>query len=173
MATATHLSLEEFHRLYDGAKPAYEYWFGEAIQKPMATSMHGLLQCVFIMLLRARGWIVAPEVTLRLVPDAAPVPDLIASREGLQVPYPTKPVGICIEILSPQDRLKKAIEKGKHYLDWGVPYVWIIEPQTRTAWMMTHEHPDGVWVHPDGDLLAKDTRIPLSEIFTEVDKMVV
>jgi hypothetical protein len=44
MATATHLSLEEFHRLYDGVKPNYEYWFGEAIQKPMATNLHGVLQ---------------------------------------------------------------------------------------------------------------------------------
>jgi len=173
MATATHLSLEEFHRLYDGVKPNYEYWFGEAIQKPMATSVHGVLQCVLIMLLRARGWIVAPEVTLKLVPDAAPVPDLIASRERLQLPYPTKPVGICIEILSPDDRLKNTIEKGKHYLAWGVPHVWIVEPQSRTAWMMTREHPEGVWVHPDGNLLAEDTGISLSELFAEVDKMVV
>ncbi len=173
MATATHLSLEEFHRLYDGEKPNYEYWFGEAIQKPRATSLHGALQFVLMMFLRTRGWIVAPEVTLKLVADAEPVPDVIASRERLSGPYPTKPVGICIEILSPQDRLKKTIEKGKHYLNWGVPHVWIIEPQSRTAWMMTREHPDGIWVHPDGNLVADDTEIALSEIFAEVDKMVI
>jgi len=173
MATATHLSLEEFHRLYDGVKPAYEYWFGEAIQKPMATNVHGVLQFILMTLLKAHGWIVASEATLKLVPDAEPVPDVIASRERLPQRYSTGGVGICIEILSPDDRLKKAIEKGKHYLNWGVPHVWIIEPQSRTAWMMTREHPDGVWVHPDGDLVAGDTRISLSEIFLEVDKMVV
>jgi Uma2 family endonuclease len=173
MATAAHLSLEEFHRLYDGAKPAYEYWFGEAIQKPMATNLHSALQLVLAILLRARGWFAFPEATLKLVPDAAPVPDVIASREALPQLYATKPVGICIEILSPDDRLKKAMEKSKHYLAWGVQHVWIINPYSRTAWMMTSEHPDGIWVHPDGNLVAGNTEIPLSEIFAEVDKMVV
>ena len=27
-AQPSPLSVEEFHKLYDGAKPAYEYWFG-------------------------------------------------------------------------------------------------------------------------------------------------
>ena len=172
MATATHLSLEEFHRLYDGVKPNYEYWFGEAIQKPMATNLHGALQFVIMMFLRAQGWMVASEATLKLVPDAEPVPDVIASREVLPRLYSTGAVGICVEILSPQDRLKRTIEKGKNYLDWGVPSVWIIEPQTRTAWMLTREHPDGIWVHPDGNLVADQTEISLPEIFAEVDKMV-
>ncbi len=172
MATATHLSLEEFHRLYDGVKPNYEYWFGEAIQKPMATNLHGVLQFVLMMFLRARGWVVASEATLKMVPDAEPVPDVIASREPLPQLYNTKPVGICVDLLSPQDRLKRTIEKGKHYLDWGVQNVWIIEPHSRTAWMMTQEHRDGVWVHPDGNLVAEDTEISLSEVFAEVDKMV-
>ena len=121
MATATHLSLEEFHRLYDGAKPNYEYWFGEAIQKPMATNLHGALQFFIMVFLRAHGWMVASEARLKLVPDAEPVPDVIASREVLPKLYSTKGVGICIEILSPDDRLKKTIDKGKHYLAWGVP----------------------------------------------------
>jgi Uma2 family endonuclease len=100
------------------------------------------------------------------------VPDVIASREVLPRLYSTGAVGICVEILSPQDRLKRTIEKGKNYLDWGVPSVWIIEPQTRTAWMLTREHPDGIWVHPDGNLVADQTEISLPEIFAEVDKMV-
>jgi hypothetical protein len=45
-AATSHLSLEEFHRLYDGLKPYHEYWFGEAIAKPSATSLHGAVQLV-------------------------------------------------------------------------------------------------------------------------------
>jgi Uma2 family endonuclease len=139
----------------------------------MATNLHSALQVVLVILLRARGWLAFPEATLKLVPDAAPVPDLIASREALPKLYTTKPVGICIEILSPEDRLKKAIEKGRHYLAWGVRHVWIIDPQARTAWIMTSEQPDGEWIHPDGNLVAENTEISLAEIFAEVDKMVV
>ena len=171
MATA-HLSLEEFYRRYDDAKPQYEHGYGEAIQKSSATGLHGLVQFVIMLLLRARGWSAASEVRLKLVSDAQPIPDIIADREGIPSLYPTSPVGICVEIMSADDRLNAAIEKGKHYLDWGIQYVWIIDPQSRTAWMMTHDHPDAVWIQPDGSLKAgEDTQIPLAKIFAEVDRM--
>jgi Uma2 family endonuclease len=72
-AATSHLSLEEFHRLYDGVKPYHEYWFGEAIPKPLATSLHSAVQVVLILLLRRFGWTALPEVTLKLVPDAEPI----------------------------------------------------------------------------------------------------
>jgi Uma2 family endonuclease len=172
-AATTPLSLEEFHRLYDGVKPYREYWFGEAIPKPLANSLHGAVQFVLMLLLRMRGWNVASEVTLKLVPDAEPIPDVVASREKIEQPYPTKPVELCIEIRSPQDSLKKLFKKGKYYLSWGVYTVWIIDPEAGTAWMMKAEHPDGIWIHPDGSLVADpDVIINLPELFTEVDKMV-
>ena len=115
MATSTRLSLEEFHRLYDGVKPNYEYWFGEAIQKPTATRLHAAVQLALALLLRMRGWYPLPEVTLKLVSDAEPIPDIVATRSKTERrPYPTEPVDLCVEILSPQDRLKETIEKGKH-----------------------------------------------------------
>ena len=166
MATVgSHLSLEEFHRLHDGEKPYREYWFGEAVPKPRATAIHGVLA--------SRGWKVASEVRLKIVPYAQPVPDIVASRDKIEHPYPTKPVEICVEILSPEDRLKKVIQKAGYYMDWGVQFCWIIDPGTRTAWIVTAEHRDGIWIHPDGALTAGDgTEIPLSEIFAEVDELV-
>jgi Uma2 family endonuclease len=59
------LSLEEFHKRYDGAKPAYEYWYGEAVQKPMPTGLHGFVQFIVMMMLRNAGWNPASEVRLR------------------------------------------------------------------------------------------------------------
>jgi Uma2 family endonuclease len=173
MTATSHLSLEEFHRIYDGVKPYHEYWFGEAIPKSMPTHLHGLLQFVLATLLYARGWTPALEVTLKMSPDAELVPDVIASRGKPELPYPTQPVEICVEILSPDDRLKKVVEKGKRYLDWGVSYVWIIDPAARTAWMVTAENPAGIWIHPDSNLTAgDDTRIALSELFAELDKLI-
>jgi Uma2 family endonuclease len=172
-AATSPLSLEEFHRLYDGVKPYHEYWFGEAIPKPLANSLHGVVQFLLMLFLRAHGWNAASEVTLKLVPNAEPIPDVVASREKIEQPYPTKPVELCIEIRSPQDSLKKIFKKGKYYLSWGVRNVWIIDPEARTAWMMTSEHPEGVWIHPDGSLVAdQDTLVALPELFAEVDKMV-
>lgn len=173
MATTTsHLSLGEFHRIYDGVKPNHEYWYGEAIPKPMATYLHGVLQLVLGMLLLRRGWKAASEVTLKMGPHAELVPDLIATRGTPELPYPTHPVEICVEILSPDDRLRKVVDKGKRYLEWGVGHVWIIDPAARTAWMLTSENPEGIWIHPDGKLTAGEgTEIPLPELFAEVDKL--
>ena len=173
MSTTASLSLKEFHRLYDGVKPNYEYWFGEAIPKPMGTSVHGTVQFILMLLLDRSDWNTASEVTLKLVPDAEPVPDIIASRSRIERPYPTKPVELCIEIRSPADSLKKIFEKGKYYLSWGVQDVWIVDPDARTAWIMTRDHPDGIWVHPDDSLRAgEDLLVSLPELFSEVDKRV-
>jgi Uma2 family endonuclease len=172
-AATTPLSLEEFHRLYDGVKPYHEYWFGEAIPKPLANALHGAVQFVLMLLLRMRGWTALPEVTLKLVPNAEPIPDVVASREKIEQPYPTKPVELCIEVRSPQDSLKNILKKGQYYLTWGVHTVWIIDPEAGTAWTMTAEHPDGIWIPPNGSLIAdQDTVVTLSELFAEVDKMV-
>jgi Uma2 family endonuclease len=169
----SHLSLEEFHRLYDGEKPEREYWFGEAIPKTGGTSLHGAVQLSVALLLNGIAWKVALEARLKIVPYAQPVPDIIVSRAKFEQPYPTKPMEICVEILSPEDQLKKVIQKAGYYLDWGVPYCWIVDPGTRTAWIVTAEHRDGIWIHPDGSLSAgDDTEIPLAEIFAEVDKLV-
>jgi Uma2 family endonuclease len=139
----------------------------------MATAIHGAIQCVLMMLLLRRGWKTASEVRLKIVPYAQPVPDIIASRAKLENPYPTKPMEVCVEMLSPDDRLKKVIQKAGYYLEWGMQYCWIIDPATRTAWIVTPEHRGGIWVHPDGALTAgDDTGSPLSEIFAEVDKLV-
>ncbi len=173
MAAATSpLSLEEFHRLYDDVKPYHEYWFGEAIPKPMANSLHGAMQSALMLLLAKYGWRAFPEVTLKLVSNAEPVPDVIASRRAIERPYPTKPFELAIEIRSPSDLLKKLFDKSKYYLDWSIQNVWIIDPEARTAWVMTREHPEPIWIHPDGSLEIEDTEVSLPELFAEVDRMV-
>lgn len=170
MATqSAPLTLEEFHRLYDDRKPEYEYWYGRAIQKPMATLLHSFVQIALAFLLERAGWIAAPEVRLKASKDAEPVPDLMASRSKFRGRYPMKAPELCIEILSPDQRLKKITEKAKHYIDWGASDVWIIDPEKRTAWQMQS---DGtfMWVPFDGCLTASETRIGLSELFQEVDR---
>jgi len=169
-AQPTALTVEEFHRLYDGAKPAYEYWFGEAVQKPMPTTLHGLVQFLLGMMLRKAGWHVSTEVRLKVVPNAEPVPDLIAIRGKYRGRYPTQAPELCIEILSPSDRLSKALEKAKRYLSWGSQCVWIIDPEKRTAWTCSGEgSSEPAWIGPSGALRAGETTVELQELFSEVD----
>jgi len=174
-AAQSFLSLARFETLYENQKPHYEYWFGEAIQKDMPTSLHGIVQPLLAMLLYQRGWKAATEVRLKLSALAQPVPDVIADAKRIQLPYPTEPFDLCIEILSPGDEIRKVFPKAAHYLDWGIASVWIIDPDQRKAYSMTRESPSPVEVDMAGSLTAGTAEaaisLTLKELFAEVDKM--
>jgi Uma2 family endonuclease len=164
------LTLEEFHKLYDGQKPAYEFWYGQALQKSMPTALHGIVQMVVAILLERAGWNTASEVRLKVVKEIEPVPDLIAIRGKFKGRYPSTPPELCVEILSPDDTLAKTLEKSKRYIAWGSRHVWIIDPEKRTAWDLSADHPSLSWIAPDDSLRVAETAIKLEEIFAEVDK---
>jgi len=165
------LSLDEFHALHDGEKPAFEYWYGAAIQKPVPTVLHGIVRAILIMLLEKAGWNTASEVRLKIVSDAEPVPDVIAVRGKFKGRYPMTPPALCIEILSPGDTLAQTLKKASSYITWGSQCVWIIDPEKRTAWQLSHDAADhATWIAPDGILRIEQTVIALPALFAEVDK---
>lgn len=172
-AAPSFLSLEQFDSLYRGEKPHFEYWFGEAVQKSMPTSLHGVFQLVLGMLLLRRGWKTSSEVRLKLSGHAEPVPDVIADRHRLQFPYPTEPFDLCIEILSPNDDLRRMFQKAAHYLDWGIGCVWIVDPERRRVYLMSTRQPTPVeLLRPSDQLVAGpefQSVFSLEELFSEVD----
>ena len=165
------LSLDEFHRLYDGAKPAYEYWQGAAIRKSKPTVLHGVVQFLIMMLLENAGWNTASEVRLKVSSEAEPVPDVIAVLGKFKGPYPTAGPELCVEIMSPGDTLPRVLEKAQRYIAWGTECVWIIDPEKRTAWSLSREAAaEAAWISPGGCLQIRDTAISLPALFEAVDK---
>ena len=81
---------------------------------------------------------IKPELRMRLSARRYRVPDLLVMRRT-QKPERvlTTPPMLCIEILSPEDRMSRIEEKVTDYLAFGVEYVWVIDPQRRTAWTYT------------------------------------
>jgi Uma2 family endonuclease len=158
-ATATLVSVEEYLR--DVGKPYSEFREGVLYPKPMPTWLHGLLQSILTELLRKQGLFAGSEVSLRTGANEVLVPDVIAARK-LELPYPTEPVLLCCEILSPEDRLGAPLAKCEEYHAWGVPYCWIVDPVKRTAWEYAK---DGEPVRATSQLRAGDIAIDLSDIF--------
>ena len=93
------------------------------------------------------------------------MPDVIAAPV-LQGRYPTEPVRLCVEILSPGDRRRAMLAKCKEYHASGVPFCWVVDPEKQTAWQY---HSGGEPEHLErGDTLtAGELIISLDELFKE------
>jgi Uma2 family endonuclease len=162
------LTIEEFHRCYSGKKPYYEFWFGEAIQKSMPTWLHGVLQRILGEFLVRAGYKTGSEVELRIDPDWEPVPDLIATRKKVEQPYPTTPVEIVIEILSPDDRMMHVLQKCRHYSRIGITKVFVLDPEGRQAWKWNA----GCLELIEGLKLTNGETIDLAEVWQELAKQI-
>jgi Uma2 family endonuclease len=160
------LSVQEFHARYDGEKPYYEYWNGEAVQKSMPTLLHGLIQKILMLLLDGIGYVSASEVTLNLDPDYEPVPDVIASDGPIGDPYPTSPVDVAIEILSPKDSFSRVLRKCRLYEQWGIRRILVIDPVERVVWHFENSAPQ------ETDVIARrtDAAITAQSLWDEVDR---
>lgn len=164
-ASTTLIPVDEY--LQTNYKPACEYREGILTQKPMPTYNHSETQFAVSALIRSRfpEFKAGPELTVRLSESRFLVPDVaVQDAAKIQSPYPTEAIHLCVEILSPNDRLSEVIAKGEEYHAWGVPTVWIIDPDQRTAWQFTRNH--GLHEIPaGGTLTAAPIAIPVDALF--------
>lgn len=163
-AVATLVSVEEYLRRTE--KPNCEYRDGVLYPKPMPTLLHSLLSSMLMLLLRRAGLEAAQELTVRVSPVQYLVPDVVAAR-ALAGPYPTEPVLLCCEVLSPDDRLSAAFAKCEEYHLWGVPYCWVVDPVKRTAW--EYHRATGEPVRVAEALQAGEYTVALPELFSAIE----
>jgi Uma2 family endonuclease len=131
----------------------------------MPTKFHSIIQGALFILLKAQGVQPLPELTVRISPTKYLVPDLSVAGE-FPGPYPTEPVLLCCEILSPEDRLGAMLSKCEEYHAWGVPYCWVIDPVKRTAW---EYHSSAEPERVNAVLRAGQISVRLEDLFSELD----
>ena len=157
------VAIEEYLSLND--KPYREYRDGVLYPKPMPTWSHGVIQSVLAAILRRLGLKAGTEISVRIPGGKVLIPDVIAARR-IQEPYPTEPVLLCCEILSPEDCLGTMFAKCDEYHAWGVPFCWVIDPVKRTAW---EYHSDGEPQRASGMLRAGEIAVSLDELFAGLE----
>ena len=155
--------VEEYFTL--SYKPTCEFIDGVLREKPAPTKLHALIEFLLVTILRRQGVEALAELTVRLSKTRFLVPDVIAAP-SIQDPYPTEPVTLCVEILSPEDRLSAAFAKCEEYRLWGVPYCWVIDPVKQTAWEY-HAGSDPIRVERDGALRAGEIVVRLNDLFEQ------
>jgi Uma2 family endonuclease len=163
MSTTALIPVDEYLRLTE--KPYCEYRDGAVFPKAMPTKFHAIIMRVLMTLLQNQGVEAFPELTVRLSPTRYLVPDVCVAGD-FPGPYPTEPVLLCCEILSPEDRLGAMLAKCEEYHAWGVPFCWVIDPVKRTAW---EYHSASEPVRATAILRAGEPSVNLEELFSALD----
>jgi Uma2 family endonuclease len=164
-STVTAVPLSEY--LDSSYRPDCEYLDGELLERNVDESDHSRLQMLLSHYLCGRekewGILVVPEQRVQVKPARFRVPDIAVLTGPPCGPIIQTPPFLCIEILSPRDRMQEMQERIDDYLNFGVRYVWLIHPGTRRAFVYTseeiHEVKDGVLRTENPNI-----RVPLSEL---------
>jgi Uma2 family endonuclease len=164
MATATLVSVEEY--LTSIWHPDRDYVDGELIERNMGELSHGRLQALMSawLIRREARWRMKAvvEVRLQIGSSRFRIPDLmVLSIEAPREKIVRTPPMLCIEILSPEDRMSRIIERVRDYFQIGVPVCWIIDPELGSGWIAT---PGQLTEPADGILRAGEIEMPLAEV---------
>jgi Uma2 family endonuclease len=171
MATATLISVEEY--LATSYEPDREYVDGELVERNLGEYDHSNMQAALAASLwnRAREWNVRALVEQRVRVSAKKirVPDVCLISRDLPIERViTHPPLVCIEVLSPDDRLRYYRDKVDEYTGMGVPAIWLFDPVKRQAFVCTREG----FLPPEGGVLAIPgslIQIPLKDFFADLD----
>ena len=141
MPVGVMVSVEEY--LSTAFETDCDYVDGELIERNMGESDHSGIQMALAALLysqrRALGIHVFPELRVQIGPKRYRVPDIAVTTRKIQGRILREPPLLWIEILSPEDRMSRIEAKIGEVLEFGVPYVWVLDPKLRKAWTYTKE----------------------------------
>jgi Uma2 family endonuclease len=166
MATSTQTPVEEYLRTsYD---PDREYVDGEVLDRNVGEKSHSKVQkrlmLLFAQLEAELGIFVLQEWRMRTGERRYRIPDfLVVAGPEPDEAVLSEPPFICVEILSPEDRMSRMQKKVAEYLAFGVRYVWVLDPESKEAFAYTSNGFEKVAavLRTENPVIG----IPLTEIF--------
>ncbi len=131
-STATHISIEEYRQaVYE---PDCDYVDGELEERAVGELDHGVWQGILTTFFTVRakelGVRVVPELRVWVSPTRFRVPDVsLLSRQAPVEQVVTYPPLAVFEILSPEDRMTRVLEKLADYEQMQIGSIWVINPK--------------------------------------------
>ena len=167
MSSGTLISVEEY--LKSVYRPDCDYVDGHLEERNWGERTHSKLQARILTYLTARyepaGIEIYPELRVQVNATRFRIPDVCATLGDPGEEILTRPPFLCIEILSPEDRMSRVETRINDYLEMGVKYIWVLDPQTRQAFSATPA--EGLREVKTRALETSDPRLelPLAEMF--------
>lgn len=170
----THLvPIQEY--LTTDYEPDCDYVDGVVEERNLGERQHSELQGhIYVYFFsRAKRLRVYPylEWRIQISPTRYRVADIcLVAGSRPKEPILSRPPFLVIEILSPEDRLSRIQKRIDDYLGFGVAYVWLIDPDSRRAWVYAA---DGISEAKDGILRTENPalELPLPAIFQAIDEV--
>jgi Uma2 family endonuclease len=155
-------------------RPDCDYVDGEVLERNLGTFDHAFVQGLLVSLFfnHAAEWncLAVPEQRVRIDADRYRIPDVCVIRKSQRrEQIVTQAPLICIEILSPEDRLMRLRERADDFLRIGAEHVWIIDPALRKAYVCSKTG----FQEPENGILevsGSPIRVVLNELFAELDR---
>lgn len=143
MASAAHtpyLSVEEY--LAHTYRPDVDYVDGHLEERNLGEYDHSTLQFAIARVFHSnrRAWHIRVAVELRVQTSLGRfrIPDIVVlSAEGPKEQIVRRPPLLCLEVLSPEDTLRRMLIRIQDYFTLGVPEVWIFHPEQRRVTVCT------------------------------------
>lgn len=167
------ISVEEY--LSTSYEPDCEYDDGVIVERNLGEFEHAFLQtilgAIFTSNMDAWGVYGLTEQRMQIASRKFRIPDVCVLRMGsVAEDILTRPPLIAIEIMSPEDTIRRATTKAIEYIDFGIEHVWVIDPQARVAYRGTSGALERI---PSGELAVPGTPIfiRIAELFEKLDKI--
>lgn len=138
MSASTQISIDEYlHTSFDG--PDREYVDGESIERNMGEKKHSRVQFRITGLLylfsQRQSLFGFTELRIKLAAGVVRIPDVCFFSEEPAERVPSTPPLCVIEIVSPDDAHSAVVSKLAEYAAFGVPHVWLIDPQVEKLYV--------------------------------------
>jgi Uma2 family endonuclease len=164
MESALAVPVSEY--LQTGYEPDMDYVDGVLEDRNVGekdhSSLHGAVLAHLFARRRELGIHVYPELRLKVSEMRYRVSDIcIFTGPEPEEQVPSRAPFLCIEILSPEDRMTRIQAKIRDFFRMGVEVIWVIDPQNRSGWIYT---PVGAAESAEGLFTAGPISVRLSEL---------
>jgi Uma2 family endonuclease len=167
------IPVEEY--LSTGYDPDCEYDNGVIVERNLGEFEHSFLQIllgtIFTNNMDSWGVFGLTEQRVQIKPRKFLIPDVCVLRVGSpREKILTHPPLIAIEIMSPEDTIRRTAAKAIEYRAFGVEHVWVIDPTARVAYRGTAS---GLQLVLSGELSVPGTPIlvRIGDLFEKLDRM--
>ena len=166
------LTIEEYYRHV--WRPDCDFVDGRSEERNLGTYPHATTVTALLWLLsdKQKPWRVMPlpSLRVRVSPTRVRVPDACVIERGApDEQVLTHPPLAVIEVLEEEDRFAATMEKLGDFEQFGVGWIWVIDPRGRKV---MRYFGGGLELVRDAEFAVPGTpvRVALSELFAELDR---